>query len=231
MRSDKEAALKLRLSGKSYREINILLHVPKSTLSGWLSDVIISQELKVKIEERAHKKSIEGLIKRNKNQTFLAIKRASETRNKAALEIKTLSKSELLHLGIALYWAEGYKRSIVRNGRELTHHPVSLTNSDPALVKLFLKFLREYCAIPENKIKASVRLFPHQNEKELLSFWRKETGIAKENFGKTYYGISKSSTGKRPYNRLPYGIIQIVVADTQLFHRIMGYIEGIKEMM
>ena len=51
------------------------------------------------------------------------------------------------------------------------------------------------------------------------------------NFHKTYYGVSKSSLGKRPFNQLPHGVIQIVVADTILFHRIMGYIEGIKEIM
>jgi len=231
MRTDKKAALKLRLSGKSYREINIALNVPKSTLSGWLSNVIISQELKVKIEKRAYKKSIEGLIKRNKNQTFLAMKRASETRKKAASEIKALSQNELLHLGIALYWAEGYKRLLVKNGRELTHHVVSLTNSDPTLVKLFLKFLREYCLVQEKKIKASIRIFQHQNEKTLIHFWQKETEIPIENFRKTYYGISKSSMGKRPYNRLPYGTIQVVVADTALFHRIMGYIEGLKKLV
>jgi|SRR3989338_723284 len=231
MRKDKNTALSLRLRGKSYSEIYRTIGVPKSTLSGWLSGVVLSSKLRERIERRAYHKSIAGLIKRNKNQTLLAKKRALETRHRAASELKELSKSELLHLGIALYWAEGYKRLLVRNGRELTHHVVSLTNSDPTLVKLFLKFLREYCAVPEKKIKASIRIFQHQNEKELLNFWQKETEIPIENFKKTYYGISKSSLGKRPYNRLPYGTIQIVVADTALFHRIMGYIEGLKKLV
>ena len=134
-------------------------------------------------------------------------------------------------MGSALYWAEGYKRPIIRNGREVTYHVVSITNSDSGLIKVFIKFLREHCNVPEEKIKASIRIYKHQNESLLLNWWQKETGIPKCNFKKTYYGVSRSSMGKRPFNRLPYGIIQVVVADTVLFHRIMGYIEKIKKIV
>lgn len=231
MRNDKDTAFKLRLQGKSYTEIYRILGVPKSTLSGWFSNLVLSDDLRKAIERRARKKSIAGLIKRNKNQTSLAVARAVQIRRQAANEVDKISKNDLLLLGIALYWAEGYKRVIVRNGRELTHHPVSLTNSDPALVKLFLRFLRECCGVPQGKIKAGIRIFQHQNGDHLLNYWRKETGILPQNFGKIYYGISKSSMHRRSFNRLPYGVIQITVADTQLFHRIMGHIEGIKKFV
>ena len=231
MRVEREAALKLRLKGKSYTEIFKELGIPKSTLSGWLRDVVISQHLQAGIAKRAYKKSLVGLLRHNKNQTLLAIKRAASIRKSARNEIQTLSPRDVCILGIALYWAEGYKRPVVRNGREVTHHAVSLTNSDPSLVNAFLRFLREFCGTPNEKIKADLRIFPHQNELELLKFWQKTTGILRENFRKTYSGISKASSGIRPYNRLPYGVIQIIVADTALFHKIMGYIEKIKQLV
>lgn len=231
MRTDHQQALKMRLGGKSYTEISRFLKIPKSTLSGWFSNLAISKESRDAIERRGRKKAIEGLIRRNKNQTTLARRRATETREAAAKEVKKLSENDIFVLGVSLYWAEGYKRAVVRNGREITSHPVSLTNSDPSLVKGFLRFLREYCKVPNKKIKAGLRIFKHQNEQELLRFWQHTTGIIKENFNKTYLGISKSSQGIRPYNRLPYGVIQIVVADTALFHRIIGYIEGIKALV
>lgn len=231
MRKDRETAFKLRLGGKSYSEIGKILGTPKSTLSGWFYNLVLSEDLKKKIESRARRKSFAGLLRRNKNQTKLAQLRAENIRKQSASEISILSKKDLFLSGIVLYWAEGYKRAVIKNGRELTSHPVSLTNSDPYIIKMFLRFLREYCMVPEDKIKASIRIFQHQNEKTLLSFWRKETGILTSNFNKTYYGISKSSLHKRPFNQLPYGVIQVVVADTKLFHRIMGYIEGIKKMM
>ncbi|MEK9154798.1 MAG: hypothetical protein AAB596_01910 [Patescibacteria group bacterium] len=229
MRNDRNEALKLRLSGKSYSEITKILSIPKSTLSGWFSGLELSEKNKEKILEKARKKSLEGLLKRNKNQTALAIKRKIDIQSKAVKEIDSISKKNLLFVGITLYWAEGYKRSIFKNGRELTHHPVSLTNSDPDLIKIYLRFLREVCNIPENKINADIRIFEHQNADNLLKYWGEITGIKKEKFGKVYYGISKSSLGKKPFNRLQYGTIQIRVNDTKFFHRIMGWIEGIKK--
>lgn len=229
MRKDKLKAFKLRLNGKSYTEINKILKVPKSTLSGWFSDLELSERAKEKILKRARKKSLEGLLKRNKNQTILAIKRKTDIQSKASKEINSISKKNLLFIGIALYWAEGYKRSIIKNGRELTHHPVSLTNSDADLIKIYLRFLKEICNVSEDKISADIRIFEHQNTDKLLKYWEEITGIKKEKFGKVYYEISKSSLDKRPFNRLQYGTIQIRVNNTKLFHRIMGWISGLKK--
>lgn len=231
MRPDREQALKLRLSGKSYLEINRILGIPKGTLSGWFSQLELSSTAKQKILQTAKKKNIDILLAINKAQTANAIKRMREDRNRGASEILELSKDNLLILGAALYWAEGYKRPIHRNGRERTFHKVSMTNSDPFLARAFIRFLREVCAVPLDRIKANLRIYQHLNEHEMKRFWQKQTGIPEKNFQKTYYGISKSSLRKRPYNRLPYGVIQIVVADTRLFHRIMGYIEKIKRFM
>ncbi|NCO25143.1 hypothetical protein COW77_01200 [Candidatus Wolfebacteria bacterium CG18_big_fil_WC_8_21_14_2_50_39_7] len=229
MRKDRNKALNLRLSGKSYNEITKILDVPKSTLSGWFSGLELSEKSRKKILERVRKKSLEGLLKRNKNQTALAIKRKIDIRSRASKEIDSISKKNLFFIGITLYWAEGYKRPIIKNGRELTYHSVSLTNSDPDLIKVYLRFLKEICSVPENKINADIRIFKHQNADNLLKYWEKTTGIKKEKFGKVYYGISKSSLGKRPFNRLQYGTIQIRVNDTKLFHRIMGWINGLKK--
>ena len=231
MRKDKILAIKLRLQGKSYGEIQKSLGVSKSTLSEWLSNVVISEQARIRIEQRSRKKSVAGLIKRNKQQTINAQIRAKNIRKQAIAEMADLSKKDLLILGSALYWAEGYKKLKTRNGKEVTHHGVSLTNSDPFLVKIFLRFLREYCNVPEEKIKAGLRIFEHHNADEILKFWQKETKILSSNFGKIYRGISISSQRKRPFNRLPYGVIQINVNDTALFHKIMGYIEGIKKLV
>lgn len=208
-----------------------MLSIPKSTLSGWFSNLVLSEEARQRILERGKKKAIDALLKRNTNQTAKALKRALQIRNQAAREVQSLSQNELLILGAGLYWAEGYKRPVVRNGRERTFHVVSITNSDPLLIKAFIKFLREYCNVPPDRIKANIRIYKHLNERELKKFWRKITGIPEHNFHKTYYGVSRSSSGVRPYNRLPYGVIQIVVSDTKLFHRIIGYIEGVKRLL
>ncbi len=227
MRNDKEQALKYRLQGKSYAEINELLGIPKSTLSTWFQNLELGKLAKERIKARTQEGSLKGLLKRNKLQTALANKRAKDIRAKAEKEINNLSRKELLILGVALYWGEGYKRPIIKNGVARSYHPVSLSNSDPKLVAAFLKFLREACSVEEEKLHAGLRIYEHQNSKQLLQFWSELTNIPKERFEKFYYGVSKSSLGKRPFNVLPYGTIQIRVNDTKLFHRIMGWLDGI----
>jgi len=229
MRKDKEKALALRLKGYSYSEINKKLGIPKATLSDWFTGIVLNTKAQKRIQNRVQKKSIDGLIKRNKMQTHLANKRASEIRSSSEKDIKKLSKHDLLLLGASLYWAEGYKRPIVKNGQKRSYHSISFSNSDPSIIKIFIEFLKKILYIPNNKIKANVRIFKHLNEKQVLKYWKKITGLPDENFHKTYYGVSKSSQGKKPFNRLPNGMIQIRVGDTKNFHKIMGWIQGLEQ--
>jgi hypothetical protein len=231
MRNDKNKALKLRLQGKSYNEITKTLGVPKSTLSEWFTNLVLSKEASERLKTRAYHGSVTALVKRNKLQTHLAKQRAFSVRNNALKEIGQISKRDLFILGIGLYWAEGYKRPIIKNGVERSYHPVSLSNSDPKLVMVFLKFLREICKIDESKITAGLRIYQHHNPEYLLNFWSELTKIPKGKFQKFYYGISKSSLGKRPFNVLPYGTIQIRIANTELYHNIMGWIDGLAKMV
>ena len=231
MRNDKNLALKYRLQGKSYNEINKLLNIPKSTLSGWFLNLQLSTKAKQRLDSRVKEGSLKGLLKKNKQQTTLAHQKAKSIRQKSAQDILGISKQELLVIGVALYWGEGYKRPIMKNGIARSYHPISLSNSDPKLIVTFLKFLREICEVDEKKIKAGLRIFEHQNSNQLLQFWSKLTKIPKEQFEKIYTGISRSSLGKRPYNTLPYGTIQIRVHDTALFHKIMGWLESIQQKL
>ncbi len=230
MRKDKNRAIQLRLEGLSYGQIQkLLLGISKSTLSLWLKEVPLSDEARKKIAVRSREKSLAGFIKRNKEQTALAIKRRDDILELAQSEIREVSRENLFIVGIALYWAEGYKRVRKVKGREITAHSISLTNSDPLLVQMFLRFIREICNVPEEKITADLRIFKHIQEDEAISYWSKITKIPKSRFGKVHIFVSLSSKGKRPFNRLPFGVIQIRINNTQLFYKIMGWIEGLKQ--
>lgn len=214
------------MAGRSYTEINRLLNVPKSTLSAWFSTLEISSEAKERISKRAYAKSVLGLLKRNREQTAMAQIRAQTTRDSSIKDIGTLSKRDLLMAGVSLYWAEGYKRPIMVNGKAKTSHPVSLTNSDPKLIALFTKFLREVCGVQDDRISVGLRYFEHQDPAYLLNFWQKVVKMPASRFQKVIQTASISSKRIRPYNTLPYGIVQIRVCDTSLFYKIMGWIDG-----
>lgn len=226
-RNDKFKAYKLRMSGKSYSDINRLLGVPKGTLSSWFSDLDISQEVRDKINKKARSASLGAIIRHNNGQTNRAQAKARTIRDLAREEVGPISKRDLFVLGVGLYWAEGHKKPIVRNGKARTYHPVSFTNSDPKLVALFVRFIKEICAIDENKISIGIRFSEHQDPIYLLDFWQKIVRIPTERFSKTIQAPGTSSSRKRPFNSLPYGTVQVRVGSTALYHKIMGWIDGI----
>jgi hypothetical protein len=221
-------AIKLRLKGKSYNEINVELGIPKSTLSGWLKDLVLPDAARSRLSGRVHQGVQNSLVKRNKLQTKEAKERNSNIRNSAKSEIKELSLDDLRLVGTALYWAEGYKRLKVKDGQERTWHTISFVNSDPEMVSTFVRFLREVMDIPASSIRLYMRLYPHINEVEAKKFWMECTGLPSEQFFKTTNLVSGASKGMRPYNRLPWGTLQIEVCNTAQFHRLMGWIEGMK---
>jgi len=74
-----------------------------------------------------------------------------------------------------------------------------------------------------------MRLFKHLDEEATLRHWMKVTGLPRTQFRKPQYPVSRASQGKRPFNRLPYGTVQVIVMDTPLFYRIIGLIDGVKK--
>lgn len=224
----KERAIKYRLQGKTYTEISKLLGLSKSTLSFWLKDLILGKKAKQNIELKYKAGYTKGLLKKSKQQSERARKQHSITKKQTAKTIGKLSNRELLILGAGLYWGEGYKKSKMVNNVEKTVHQLSLSNSDPILIRGYIQFLYRVCNVPKSKIRASIRMYKNQNEFDILKYWCKVTGLSKQQFTKPYIGVSKSSLGKKPFNTLPYGTIRIDVYNTDLFYKVIGWIDGIK---
>lgn len=229
MKLERAAAYKLRVAGHSYNEISAKLGTPKSTLSGWFRGLVLSDIARARLQGRVYQGTLNAFIKRNKLQTHAAENRASAARKAAQQEIPKLSGRDLKVIGAILYWAEGYKRLKIREGKERMGHTISFVNADEIMVRTFLKFLKEILHVPDSKIRLCMRLYEHINEETALQQWIKVTGFPKENFHKTTYLVSIASKRKRPHNRLPYGTLQVEVCDTQKFHHLMGLIEGVKK--
>jgi hypothetical protein len=223
-------ALRLRMQGRSYSEIRKEIKVAKSTLSLWLKNIVISDSAKMRLKNREREGSVRGLIKRNKRQTHLAIQRARVAQETGMHAIQaSIQKSDLCVIGAVLYWAEGYKRLVIRDGRERTGHAISFVNADPQMVRTFVSFLTHSLQIPKERIRLIMRLYPHINEEKAKRFWSRVTALPSSAFNKSSFLISSSSKNKRPYSRLPYGTLQVSVNNTEKFHYLLGLIEGVKK--
>lgn len=217
--------------GRSYNEISKEVLVSKSTLSLWLRDVVLSDKARERLDMRMKSEGSKMLIKLNKLQTHKAEKRAGDMQTRGRDRVHALHKEDLALVGAVLYWAEGHKRLHVRGGKERMGHTISFVNSDAEMVSIFVRFLREVLDIPPERIRLSMRLYAHISEKDAYAYWMRAAGLPRRNFFKTTYLISGASKGVRPYNRLPWGTLQIEVCDTAKFHFLMGMIGGVKERL
>jgi|SRR3989344_5480494 len=230
-RVEREKAFQLRMRGHSYNEIFAALKIPKSTLRTWFGKLVLSDAANARLHTRIKEGSYRGLLKWSQMQTHSARQRALEERSKGKARIAKLTLQHLEIIGAALYWAEGYKRLRVRDGKERMGHTISFVNSDADMIQLFIKFVRNILEIPDSKFRFVMRLYDHINEQEALEYWMKVTGFPKENFHKTTYLISGASKRKRPINRLPYGTLHVEIADTRKFHYLIGLIDGVKNQI
>ena len=214
----------LRKKGKTYTEIANALKIPKSTVAWWLRDVKIPKSLEKQILERSRRKWRRNITIYNKFYGKIRSQKAAEIREKykekAAEEIKKLSRRDIKLIGIALYWAEGN----IKNRNRL-----QFSNSNPSIIKIGMRFFREICNIPNSKITARIHIYPGINYQKTLNFWSKITKLSKNNFKTPQIQISRASKGKRSQNTLPYGTLHLTVSNTELASRVKGWIQGISE--
>ena len=133
-------------------------------------------------------------------------------------DIGRLSRRDLKVVGVALYWAEGYKTDLARD--------VEIVNSDVLMIKLMMRWFREICNVSDNKFKIRIQIHSGLNIKKAIGFWSVNTGIPLNQFTKPYTKISPSSK-RRIGNRHPYGVCHIRIADTKLLMKIKGWIKGL----
>lgn len=231
MDTRRNEAYKLRIKGLSYNEIRAELGIPKSTLSNWLRDVVLSEAAVLRLRNRVREGTAKAFLKRNKLQTVHARTRAKVTRTSAQEMMDELSTRDLWLIGTALYWGEGYKRPKTKNGRQITSHPINFVNADEEMIRVFARYLRECLGVPHDKLRASMRLYPHISEAAARKHWMEASGIPRDRFFKTTYLVSGASKGLKPFNRLPWGTLQIEVCDTVKFYHIMGWIDGMKKQL
>jgi len=88
-------------------------------------------------------------------------------------------------VGIILWWAEGTKSRRDKRWKNARSYPIELTNTNPAVIKVFLDFLTEDLSIPRDRIHVQLQIHEGDNQKELEDFWIRLTGIKIEQFNKT----------------------------------------------
>lgn len=213
---EKEEAIKLRKQGLSYNEILQEVSVAKSTLSVWLKDIGLAKAQKQRLTEKRRA----AQQKAQQACRDIRVTREAAIIEAARQEVGSISRREFWLIGSALYWAEGSKQK-----PNLVSQKVSFNNSDPKMILLFDKWVREFCERDKNGLIYSIYIHTTGDVDRAKKFWSTLLGTSIE---KVYFKKGNPKTNRKNTEESYYGLLRIEVRkSTDLNRKIKGWNLGI----
>ncbi|OGM95402.1 hypothetical protein A2524_04310 [Candidatus Wolfebacteria bacterium RIFOXYD12_FULL_48_21] len=209
----KTKAISLRKGGKTYNEINKALDtfIPKSTISYWFKNITLSKKQKERIDgniskniKLAQKKAL--LVNKKNRQNYLL-----SIHNRVKHLDATLLNRDVAKIALAmLYLGEGSKTN---------RGSLMFGNSDPEIIKLFLRFLRECYILDESKFRCTVQCRADQNVKKLEKFWSNSTKVPLRLFYKAQ--VDSRTIGKASKKVNYKGVCRIDYFSADIFNELI----------
>ncbi len=210
-----EKAVAYRKNGYSYGMIREELEISKSTLSYWLREVPIN-----KINPELAKRVKLSRMKMAKTKQARQSLEIAQMKKQGFEEVGVINGREFWLAGVAMYWAEGTK----------AFEELSLTNSDPDVIRFYVRWLKECCHASAVDLRASLHIYPDVDQKEAVEYWSKITDIPESQFYKLQVDTRQNKKVFRK-GRLPYGTIRVKLTGkgvTKLHRLIMGWIQALR---
>lgn len=118
---------------------------------------------------------------------------------------KNIEEAKLFGMGIGLYWGEGNKAN---------KNIVKLGNSNPALLREFIKFLIKFFKIDKKDLRFHLHTFTDIKISDAYDYWIKELKIKKSQFYKPTVTITGKLGNYR--NKSKFGVLTVYYANTKL---------------
>jgi|SRR3989344_3555190 len=183
----------LRNHGFSLPEISREMKIPKTTVFDLVKGVEILPEY-----------LSEWTAKRGGSRRTM-LKKIKQAAVEGEKFVSHLTKKEKILILCALYWAEGNKKDFI------------LTNTDPALIRVFIRVLKDTLRLKNDQIRISLRLYEDLDKEKCLNFWSKIVGIPKSKF------LTTNILPGKKIGKLEYGMCRVrVVKGGDLLKKVMG---------
>jgi hypothetical protein len=139
-------------------------------------------------------------------------------------EVGKLTKRDLFMVGVALYWAEGFKHK--------DESGLGLGTSDPNMAKFYVSWLERCLGVSKRDLLLRVTANESHKDRigEIEKFWIKELEVDGDQFAKPFYQKTK---WKKVYsNRDEYfGVLRIRVRRSlNLLRKMRGWLAGMAEV-
>lgn len=216
---EKIEAIYLRRKGESIKEIAHKLNVSVGSVSAWCRDIILTntqiKKLSLRKTDPYYGKKA-AYLEKIKNDLD---KKVVELKSQGIDEVGRITKRERFLIGIALYWAEGFKKD----------KQLGFSNTDPRMMRFFIYWLEECLSISRTNL--IVRVTANESYRatiiELEKYWSKELNIPCIQFSKPFF---QKSVWKKQYvhPELYHGVLRIKVRKSiDLLRKMHGYIDGV----
>ena len=140
----------------------------------------------------------------------------------AAAEIGSASSREILIAGAIAYWCEGAKRK----PHNLSER-VIFTNSDPDLIRLFLRFL-EAAGVGADQLRFRVHIHESANVSAAEDFWLQVTGADRAQFHRTTLKHHNPRTVRKNTGLSYQGCLRVeLMQSSELYRRIEGWVRAV----
>ena len=203
---ERQRARSLRARSWTLLEIATELGVSKSSVSAWVRDV----DFEPKPRNRGHPAGPKHPMRLKKEAEL------ERCRTEADEWVGTIAERDIAleMFALALYAGEGGK----------TDGSIIFANSDPVLVRLFLKWLRTRFDIEESRLRMGLYLHADLDLDAAQRFWSEVTGVPKAQFQKPYRAVVDETMRHR---RHEFGCARLVYSDTLVHRRVMAMIQAV----
>ena len=210
-------ARRLRIDGRSIKSIARDVGVSKSSVSLWCQDIQLTNDQVALLKARSGGKGI-GPIAARKQKIEERLSRRSRLMKVGMKKFPPIDTRIVVAMGLALYWAEGYKK-----GRDLR-----FCNSDPDMIKLYLKWLELVFGVSKDqiKLKVGINIIHKYRINDITNYWLVQTGCS--NFDAVSY---KKVSNSKIYENLEnhFGTLEVRVRkSTNMFYCLEGMLEKLK---
>lgn len=205
---ERAEARRLRAQAWTMPEIADHLGVSRSSVSLWTRDVPFDPSARRSARTDRRPRGSDHPLRRRKLDEIAMYDDLGRR------SLSTLTDRELLIAGVALYAGEGAK----------TDGCLSMANTNPALLRFFLVWLRRCFAPDEARLR--VRLYLHEglDLSEATAFWSELLSVPAEQFTKPYRAVPNG--GRRAAKHV-HGCATVLYACSRTHRQVMGLVRAL----
>lgn len=193
-----EKITKLRKTGHSLPEIRKITGKSNATVFKYLEGVKVLKRYRTILKEKQGGSKIRALKKWENSRAY------------AQSLIPNLTQKEKILILASLYWGEGTKSEL------------SLSNTDPSLIKSFVSFLGEI-GVKKDMLRVTVRIYQDIDKEKAIHYWAGVVGIPEKAI------LNVNILYGKKQGKLKYGMCRVRVKKSEYyFKRIMSVIELIR---